>query len=300
MEAPWADDPAYAYLAWAQLRAYRRAGTDPLTFVVAQARRRGLPIHANVRFNRYHPNKTPPLTTRWFQSHPEYWLSQESCPFVHATHYTWRQQWSVNLALPQVQEHLTAELLDVVERYDVDMLQLELQRAVPFFELDEPDKAAHFTAFTRRLRQGLDRIGAARGQRIGLAYWLPGEEHLRLLRWYWPERFFGDHVWGLDAAEWARQGLVDLLIVDAYNGDDSLSMAAPAAVPEWVASARGHGVRVYGCCANCTWAEAAARTPERFARAAGAVLLVRAQYDGVFFFNTQPVDVAGLLTSAGA
>lgn len=299
MESPWVDDPEFAYLAWAQLRAYRQAGTDPLTQVLARARTRGLPVHANFRFNRYHPNKKPPLSSRWFQSHPEYWLSQESCPFVQATQYAWPQAWSINLAIPEVQEHLVAELLDVVEHYPVDMLQLELQRAVPFFELDQPDKEEHFTAFTRLLRRGLDRIGADRGRRIGLAYWLPGEECMRLLRWYWPDRFFGDRVWGLDPVTWAREGLVDLLIVDAYNGDNSLTMAGSAAVPAWVPVARDRGTRVYGACCNCTWGDPAARTPERYARAARSMLQVHQEYDGVFLFNAQPVDVADLLNAGG-
>jgi hypothetical protein len=299
MECPWASDPEFAHLSWAQLRAYRQAGSDPLSHVLAQARVRNLPIHANFRFNRYHPKARPALTSQWFQHHPEYWLSQESCPFVQATQYAWPQQWSINLAIAEVQERLVAELLDVVERYPVDMLQLELQRAVPFFELNEPAKEEHFTAFTRLLRQGLDRIGTAQGRRVGLAYWLPGEAPMRLLRWYWPDRFFGDRVWGLDPATWAQEGLVDLLIVDAYNGDDSLSMAGPAAVPAWVAAARNRGTRVYGTCGNCAWSDPAARTQERYARAAQSILQVHQEYDGVFLFNTQPVDVADLLNAGG-
>jgi hypothetical protein len=239
------------------------------------------------------------LTNSWFQAHPEYWLSQESCPFVQATQHAWPQQWSINLAIPEVQERLAAELLDVVEQYPVDMLQLELQRAVPFFELDQPDKEKQFTSFTRLLRRGLDRIGGARGRRIGLAYWLPGEECMRLLRWYWPDRFFGDQVWGLDPVTWARERLVDLLIVDAYNGDDSLNMTGPAAVPPWVAAVRAQGVPVYGFCGNCTWADPGGRTPERYTQVAQALLQVHQQYDGVFLFNTQPVDVADLLNAGG-
>lgn len=294
MEAPWVADPAFAAVHWNQLRAFRAAGTDPLAIVLKRARERGLPLHANFRFNRYLPAFSPPLTSSWFSAHPEYRLSRNSCPFwADDAPEPRREQWSVNLAIPDVRETLVRELLDVAERYPVDALQLEVQRAVPFFETDEPRKKEHFNEFVWLLRSGLDRIRRAQRRNVALAFWLPTEGHHRVLRGMWPDRFIGDDVWGLDPATWIREGLVDLLIVSAFAAD--LGMAEPVPVPAWVRLAKGTRTRIYGCCMNYGWLKPEERTPERCAPLARVIATVHSQYGGVFLFNTTPLDIAEIL-----
>jgi len=293
METPWLTDDSFTSLWWRQMRDYHLTGTDPLTYVLEGAAARELPVYANFRFNRYHPEMTPPLVDSWYSQHPQYRLSPASCPWLQVADNPWAHQHSINLAIDEVQQHLVGDLIDVVENYPVAGLQLELMRAVPFFELSEPDKCGRMNAFLRALRVELDRLGEKRGSRIELVLWLPTEEHHRILRSAWPDRFLGDPAWGLDPETWIEEGLVDRLIPSVYSAD--LNMSGPVERPGWVDTARAAGVPVHAACMNLLPSDAAQRNPEVCGAIARNLLTIRDAYSGLFLFNTAPFQLAEIL-----
>ena len=295
MEAAWKDH-GDERLWCRQMREYVEADTDPLTYVLARAHTRGLPVLANFRFNRYHPNMSPPLVDSWFMAHPQFHLSSASCPWLHIEKNPWPAQYSINLAFPEVREHLVRDLMDVVENYPVDGLALELQRAVPFFELDEPDKFAYMNDFVRMLRREMDRIGDRKGERLKLSFWLPTEEHHRILRSAWPDRFFGDEVWGLDPETWIREGLVDYLMPSLFSTDWKMTQAV--AMPAWVRTAKGTSTNVFGCGMNLLPKEPERLNGETCKMIMEVLRRIDAQYDGIFLFNTSPHQLAEIMHMA--
>ncbi len=80
MEAAWAerDLPGvnnWRIDEWDTMRELVAHDTDPLTVLLAQARRGGLPIFANFRLNRYHPENG--IVDGWFVEHPQFHLSPQ-------------------------------------------------------------------------------------------------------------------------------------------------------------------------------------------------------------------------------
>ena len=114
----------------------------------------------------------------------------------------------MNWAKPEVREHHLAIYKDLLERYDVDGIDLEFRRAVPFFEKEEPEKALHMNEFMRRLRQEADRIGAKRGKHISIAIQCLWDRESQTRPWLDKDPLHH----GLDYKRWAREGWVDILI----------------------------------------------------------------------------------------
>lgn len=297
MEAAW-EEPSLPgmdgwHLAqWDTMKELAARGTDPLSMLLEQTQRSGLPIMANFRFNRYHPELG--MADRWFVEHPQFHLSPESCPWMQTATNPRTSQALINLEHAEVREHLVRGLVDVAEHYPVDGLQLELMRAIPFFELDEPAKVEHMNAFLRLLQAELDRIGQDRDKRVKLALWLPTEGHHRYLRGTWPEPFLDEANWGLDPATWIEVELVDILIPSLYSQD--LAMTGLVPLPWWVARARERSTEVYGCVMNISTKVKDGVTS--CAKTAEILRSVSDQCDGVFLFNSQPLHLAAVLDVA--
>ena len=122
---------------------------------------------------------------------------------------------------------------------------------------------------------------------------LPTEEHHRILRSPWPDRFYGDQTWGLDPETWIRDGLVDGLIPSVYSAD--LGMDGPVARPPWVAAANEAGIPVHACCMNLLPSKAEQRNQQVCGMIARNLLTIRDAYSGLFLFNTAPFQLAEAL-----
>ena len=293
MEAAWKAAPgrkAWSIPHWDYMGEFAARDTDPLDILLGKSAASGLPVLANFRLNRYHPGRG--IADGWFLDNPQFHLSAESAPWTQMDPP--RPHAAINLAHGQVQEHLARQLLDVVENYPVDGLQLEVLRAIPLFELAEPEKAAHMNRFLGLLRQGLDRIGRQRGKRLELALMLPTQQHHSQLRFYWPARFLDQENWGLDPVAWIEDELVDILMPCIYSQD--LNAPKPAPLPTWLEQARQSKVQVYG-----TVMMISTMVEDGVTSCAGTVDILRSisdGCDGVFLFNSQPIHLAAVLDAA--
>ena len=264
----------------ARLRSWFDAGSDPLAVVLERAKVRNLPVLAGFRLNRFMPRFG---TESWFEKNPHVVLSEASCPL-------YPNQFSANLALPEVREHFVAGSVDVVERYGVDGLHLEFMRAVPFFEGNEPDKIEHMNTFLRMLRDELDRIGERRGRRVRLAIWSGTPGNYRVIRkGLFPPEFFDLAFHGIEPRTWMAEKWVDLLMLSVWSGGGG--RRTPVDLAPWMERARGSETQVLGTVDNA----ADPPEPERMAESEQVIRQTHAASDGVFLFNTQPFHLALLL-----
>ena len=263
---------------------YLDAGTDPLTVVLRQSKARRLPVLAGFRdVNRY----AYEFPSSWFLNNPQFHLSKERNPF-HETEV------GVNFALPEVRAHKVREWIDVVERYDVDGLSLEIMRSLPFFEKDQPNKIKHFNTLLRSLRNELDRIGKKRGRRMKLALLMPEPIVWRGWRKMFPPDFFDFEAMGFDPAAWAREDLVDIVMPLIYMTQTDLW--EPASLKRWTDFASGTNMQVYAGVFNFHRAKADPKNCRRYVEVMRDAL---AASDGIFVFNSQPSQLAEVLELAG-
>jgi hypothetical protein len=277
------DEANLARLAERQ-RQWLDCGTSPLDVVADRAQTRGLPVLAGFRINRFFARFG---VEPWFANNPQVVLSPGSCPL-------YPNQQSANLALPEVREHFARGALDVVERYPVAGLHLEFMRAVPFFELGEPDKAGHVHAFLRLLRQGLDRIGQEQGRHLELSIWSGTEGNYRVIRQgLFPPEFMRPQFHGIEHQAWIEEGLVDRLILSTWSGPLG-RRGQPVDLVPWMRLAHGRGTLVLGEVDNA----AEVSDPASLREAEQVIRQISALSDGIFLFNTQPYHLALLLEGA--
>ncbi|MFA6107154.1 MAG: hypothetical protein WDA75_00165 [Candidatus Latescibacterota bacterium] len=277
------EDAHLAHLADRQ-RQWLACGTSPLDVILERARMHRLPVLAGFRLNRFF---TQFGLESWFTDNPQVVLSAASCP-LHPT------QQSANLALLEVRRHFIEGSLDVVARYPVDGLHLEFMRAIPFFERGEPDKREQMLTFLRELRAGLDRLGAARGQRLELSIWSGTEANYRVLRrGLFPPEFMALEFHGIDLQAWIEEGLVDRLMLSCWSGGSG-RRGEPVELTSWTRLARGTGIRILGEVDNATEMS----EPEQLRQAGEVIRRINALSDGVYLFNTPPASLAFLLERA--
>lgn len=309
MERAWAN-PKLTGPSWQRMREYEKRGYDLLRTVLDAAHKHEIAVYANIRLNRYHPNHG--LVDSWFMGNPGYHLPETSIPWLNVDAERWpnAESWRtleyfLDFGHAEVRSRLAREVTDVVDRYDVDGLSLELVRALPMVRMDDEDKKAHVTAFLQAVRERLGEVRAERGGRCGLAVWIPSEEYNRKLRPMWPAGFNEWDAWGFDPEEWSRTGAVDAIQYSAFGADLEMEEAVPP--PPWYQKVRSAAVEVFGAATNVDhhlWttndAQAGSRQESitRSQTVVAALQEIRREYDGLFLFNTQPHGLAALLDEA--
>lgn len=173
-------------------------GIDPYALWLARARRRGLKAWLSMRMNDLHNVDDPHsyMHSTFWREHPEY----RRLPWREVD---WRDR-ALDYGRSEVRDHHFALVREYCERYDFDGLELDWMRFG--FHLRpgrEWQDAALITDFVRRTRRLLDAWEKRRGHRIALGARVPSRPQTAL------------HL-GLDGALWARQGLVQMLVVTPF------------------------------------------------------------------------------------
>jgi hypothetical protein len=111
----------------------------------------------------------------------------------------WWPQGLWNLACAEVRERKVAILRELLERYELDGIQLDFARHTPCLPPgSEWEHRAHATAFVRMVRQMMLEVEAATG-------------HPRLLGARVGETIEANHLDGLEVDAWLREGLLDIV-----------------------------------------------------------------------------------------
>lgn len=206
------------------LEEFSAQGIDPLRVASEYAREIGIGLYPSFRIGGKRPPPALPTAneTPFLDSHPHgLCMTADGMPTCH-----------YSFACPEVRDYFVSVVREVADRYDVPGVHFLFARSQPFV-LYEEEAAAPFrkrygkdpralpeddaawqahraefvTQFIRSLRASLDEAGRARNRRFELTVTVPG--NLGQAR-----------DWAVDGAGWARDGLVDHLILHDASLDD--------------------------------------------------------------------------------
>ena len=183
----------------------KASGKDPWGMVLRRAKQKGLDFFASFRMNDTH-----------YLDHPYHpWVPQFYYDNLHnrvtpslSIEPNNRRDTEFDYRKSVIRDYYERTIRGVVERYDVDGIELDFTRNCRFFpEPHREECAPVMTEFVRKVRVMLDEIAKSRGakgkgkgatKRIELAVTIP-------------HSLYGARLEGLDVTTWARLGLIDLV-----------------------------------------------------------------------------------------
>lgn len=175
---------------------------DVFAVVIPRCRERGISPWVSLRMNDHHYTSNPTRVSPLFFDHPELRINRGKGLF--------------NYARPEVRDHYQKLIAEVLQRYDVDGIELDWIRTANNFNADELDRGREIlTDFVREARRQTESAAKRRGHRVQLAVRVQATPDVA-------------RAMGFDVVGWARQGLVDMIIPsDWWNG------FADTPVEEW-------------------------------------------------------------------
>ena len=201
----------------------------PMTILTRQSRRAGLPFFPRVRMNsHYDMDPDHPGYGRFRRERPDLMIGRPGESIPEGT-IEWGIKTGLDFSYPEVREHRLSIVEEVVERFEVDGVELDFMRHPAFFRPDEAYGSRYLvTDLVARARRMLDEAGSRRGRKLLLAVRVP------------PTLYDSARI-GLDVGEWIAGGLVDIVVV----GGGFIPFETP--MGEFTAIAAGTGCLVYGC-----------------------------------------------------
>ncbi len=211
------------------IRALMAEDGGPMTILTRQTRRAGLPFFPRVRMNsHYDMDPDHPGYGRFRRERPDLLIGRPGESIPEGT-IEWGIKTGLDFTFPEVREHRLAIVEEVVERFDVDGVELDFMRHPAFFRPDEAYGSRYLvTDLVARARRLLDEAGGRRGRNLPLAVRVP------------PTLYDSARI-GLDVGEWIAGRLVDIVAV----GGGFIPFETP--IGEFTAAASGTGCLVYGC-----------------------------------------------------
>lgn len=244
-------------------------GVDYVARTVARCRLRGMAPWVSLRMNDVHfnDNLEHPFHPPFFRD-PKRWRNTGG---YFARGLDWGQA--------DVRELYRKLVVETLERYDIDGLELDFMREPYLFREGEAQAGgAILTAWLREVRGLVQEAAAKRGHPIALGVRVPSRVEVA-------------QEWGLEAVAWAKEGLVDLVVATprwaTLEYDMPLAQWRELLAPTGVTLAGGLEIR----CQPMTSGPAHTLTPAEATGAATAVLAGGA--DAVYLFNYFPGIIGG-------
>jgi hypothetical protein len=122
---------------------------------------------------------------RFYYEHPEYRIEG---------HFNW------DYGKPFVRNYMLDAIKEILERYDVDGLDIDFTQQPPYFHESEPKKVEIMNDFVRSVRAELDRVGKERGKEMLFTVAIRAD----VPKYHWKTA-------SLDLPTWASEGIVDLI-----------------------------------------------------------------------------------------
>ena len=168
-----------------------RQGVDYPARIIQRCRHHGISPWISLRMNDVHENHNLD-----HPFHSDLWRKPEYFRKGHPGYYAR----GLDYAHPEVRDHYKALIVETLERYDIDGLELDFMREPYLFSKGEEQAGGKIlTQWLWEVRQLADQAAAHRGHPVKLGVRVPSE----------PEVALG---LGLDAPTWAKEGLVDLVV----------------------------------------------------------------------------------------
>ncbi|MFM8617350.1 MAG: hypothetical protein ACKOE8_01305 [Opitutaceae bacterium] len=261
-------------------RRLHEAGLDAYAVWIARARERGISPWLSMRMNDVHNADTPGS-----YMHSDFWRTH---PRLRRVPDGAGQPWTnhaLNYIHEEVRTHQMAFVRELLERYDPEGLELDWMRFGHHLTPGrEKEEAPVLTAFVREVRE-LTRVWSARrGHPILLGVRAPAH----------PDAATG---LGMDAALWAREGLVDLIVPAPFWSSSDFDIPVelwrermgPSAKRVAVLPALEHNARA--------WIRGVTVANDLASAYGFAASALHRGADGIYLFNwmdsqTRPVDAA--------
>jgi hypothetical protein len=167
-------------------------GIDYPARMIERCRHDGISPWITLRMNDCHFNNISdhPFHGSFWKNNPQY--ARKNCPGYFAT--------CLDYAHPAVRDFYKALVAEVLDRYDMDGLELDFMRECYLFSAGkEAEGMPVLTAWLGDVRKLVDAAAAKRGHSVRLGVRVPSR----------PEVASG---WGLDVATWVKKGLIDVLV----------------------------------------------------------------------------------------
>ena len=240
----------------------------PVTLIARLCHDAGLRFFPSVRMNEhYGMEESSPNYGRLRREHPELCIGKPGEQIPHGC-LEWGIRTGLDYSTDGAREHMLRIVFELIERFDIDGIELDFMRHPAFFRIEEAYAQRYLmTDLVRQVRHKVETEGAVKGRELSLAVRVPPT--------------LGDCARiGLDVAEWVRQGLVDLLIA----GGGFIPFTMP--IRSFVEAAQGTPCRVYGCF------EGLRPLLDEDAMQALAARYWEAGVDGLYFFNYYSMPAA--------
>ena len=178
-------------------------GIDIYAEWIGRCREKCISPWLSMRMNDVHLVNDPDclLHSRWWLEHPEFRRDPKADPAKSG----WGV-WAVDYAIPEVYRHQLALVEELLERYDPDGIEADWMR-FPYHLTPgrERELAPVLTSFMRDVRRLADEAAKRRGHPVRVGARVVATPELSLMI-------------GCDVEAWARDGLIDLLVVGNFGG----------------------------------------------------------------------------------
>ena len=164
-----------------------------------QCHRLGIDFMPSLRMNEHYPIPyDDPSYGKVRIEHPEWTIGRGKDLPENSTE--WGVGRGLDYAVPEVRDYICSILIETIERWDVDGLELDFFRHPTYFNIQEAYSNRYLmTDLVRRVRRRMDEIGLQRGKGLDLMVRVPATI----------ERCEG---LGLDILKWIDEGLVDIVV----------------------------------------------------------------------------------------
>ena len=179
------------------LEALVRQGIDPLRVILDRGKEKGIKVYPSVRiYDCQMGGELDPLN----REHPEWQIGEyprhgPASAFKAASYLT-----QLDHAQPEVRERMVKVVDELLDRYQVEGLELDFERRPHFFKPDEAVENRHLmTDMLRQMRAAARRAGEARGRPVEVIarMWMNLSDCWNL---------------GLDIETWVKEGLIDMVM----------------------------------------------------------------------------------------
>ena len=202
-------------------------GVDHYAICFERCRELGISPWASVRMNDHHWLDNPKKSSRFWQAHPEYRLGSGRSRY--------------DFGHEEVRTYHLALIREVLERYDIDGIELDWLRTLPTIKGPDPqENKRKLTDFMRQVREAADRVAKRRGRPISVAVRVPTRPTVA-------------DAYDLDVTTWVRDGFVDTVIAcNCFTSTDTdipleqwRDLIGKTERPYVLVAGTDHGIRAY-------------------------------------------------------
>ena len=200
----------------------------PMSVMTEQCHRLGMDFLPSVRMNEHYDiDPDDPAFGKLRRERPELTIGKGMD--LPEPSMEWGVGTGLDYALPEVRDYMSSIVLETVERWDVEGVELDFFRHPTHFNIEEAYSNRYLmTDMVEKIRRRMDEVGEARGKGLDLMVRIPAtiERCERL---------------GLDIREWVDSYLVDVVVA----GGGFIPFEMP--IREFVDLAEGTETLIYGC-----------------------------------------------------